>query len=168
MRDPRHLSLVKLVPPAPLPHVSRKALARVTDPLPAPTTCSYCQSPVELISNERIYGIEYGEWPYAYSCTGCDAYVGLHPHTDVPLGTLADSALRAARKRSKAAFAAATRLLGISERRNAYMWLANAMNIPVPECHFAWFDQNLCRRAERVCNEIVKNKQEKQHDPRMD
>lgn len=156
--DPRHLSLEKLVPPAPLPHVSRKSLARVTDPLPVPTTCHCCGNPVRLINNKLIYGTEYGEWPYAYRCTGCAAYVGLHPNTDIPLGTLADAPLRAARKRSKEAFVKATRLLHIKERKRSYQWLANAMNIPNSECHFAWFDLDLCRRAERVCTEVVKQK----------
>ncbi len=158
MTDPRHLSPVPLGAAPPLPYVSRKALARVSSPLPAPTNCNCCGESVRLINNKLIYGTEYGEWPYSYQCTGCGAYVGLHPGTDIPLGTLADKPLREARKRSKAMFRQAAGLLHIRERKQAYRWLANAMNIPHGECHFAWFDLGLCRRAEAVCNEVVKQK----------
>ncbi|MFG8677889.1 zinc-finger-containing protein [Pseudomonas aeruginosa] len=88
MIDPRANSPEKLVPPAPLPHVSRGALKRIKHPQPIPTGCPHCGGLVRLVSNRVIYGREYGDWPYAYACTGtgCGAYVGLHPDTDVPLG----------------------------------------------------------------------------------
>jgi hypothetical protein len=83
---------------------SRTATARVKDPLPAPTQCPKCASPVELVSNAVIYGREYGEWPWVFKCTACDCRVGLHPFTAIPLGYLADGATRDARKGVKVHF----------------------------------------------------------------
>src|SRR5690606_31465936 len=95
--DPRAYSEGKLVPPAPLPYISRQALHRVKDWMPPPSCCPYCGGPVRLVKNCEIYrGRAYGAWPYAYWCQPCDAFVGLHPETDLPLGTLADRELREA------------------------------------------------------------------------
>ena len=102
--DPRAYSNEKLVAPKPLPFLSRSALKRVRDRLVPPTCCHFCKGEVQLVSNGHIYGREYGEWPYAYMCVGCGAYVGVHPHTDLPLGTLADSFTREARKVAKTPF----------------------------------------------------------------
>ena len=152
--DPRAHSEERLHPPHPLPYVSRRALRRVKNPLPAPTKCPNCVSEVVLTTNADIYGREYGDWPYAYLCTNdlCDSYVGLHPDTDIPLGTLADSNQREARKAAKAAFFQRMRHEGM-DRSAMYAWLADQMSIPVGECHFGWFDIAQCQLAERLCKE---------------
>lgn len=147
--DPRAASQEKIVPPAPLPYVSRRALARVKNPIPAPTCCPYCSGPVELVNNSAIYRREYGDWPYAYLCRPCDAYVGLHPDTDIPLGTLANADLRKARKDSKTLFHAWMDANGLS-RKAAYQWLAEHLGISVGECHFGWFDVERCSAAARL------------------
>jgi hypothetical protein len=137
---------------------SRKAVARVTNPLPAPTTCPHCASQVELVNNQRIYGKPYGEWPWAYLCgnTKCGAYVGLHPLTNIPLGTLADAATRAARQRAKAAFNPRWQSAKPQEQRKArieaYAWLAQQLGIAdVNTCHIGWFDVAMCERVVEVC-----------------
>ena len=125
---------------------SRRATARVPDPLPAPTTCRHCESQVDLVSNAEIYGTEYGQWPWAYLCRGCGAHVGIHPFTNIPLGYLANKLEREARKRAKAQFNKIWR--GDIEFRNrAYSWLANRMGIPRSECHFGMFDVTQCEQA---------------------
>lgn len=136
---------------------SRKAIARVTNPLPAPTACPHCSGQVELVNNERIYGKPYGEWPWAFLCTGagCGAYVGLHPFTHIPLGTLADEATRDARKRAKAVFN--PRWEGVQHGRKkartaAYTWLAAQLGLEdVNTCHIGWFDVATCERVIEVC-----------------
>lgn len=150
--DPRAKSLERIVAPAPLPHVSRRALARVKNPLPVPTTCRYCAGQVELVNNSQIYGREYGDWPFAYRCEDCKSYVGLHPDTDIPLGTLATAQLRKDRNTSKDMFHKLKAKRGFT-RSLAYEWLANKMGIRVGECHFGWFDQEQCALALRVCSE---------------
>ena len=149
--DPRVHSDERLEPRHPLPHISRRALRRVKNPLPAPTECPYCSGLVELVSNSRIYnGREFGEWPYAFHCEPCDAYVGLHPHTDIPLGTLANVELRGARKVHKTYFQKVCETFDLG-RTPAYQWLAGAMGIPVGECHFGWFNKQQCEQAGLLC-----------------
>ncbi|AZD50539.1 zinc-finger-containing protein [Pseudomonas chlororaphis] len=148
--DPRANSAERLVAPVPLPHISRRALKRVKNPLPVPTSCRYCAGHVELINNSRIYGREFGEWPYAYRCDDCGAYVGLHPSTDIPLGTLATAQLRKDRNLSKAMFHKVKERRGLT-RSLAYEWLAGKMGIPVGQCHFGWFDQDECAQAMGHC-----------------
>lgn len=80
------------------------AVARVKNPLPAPTVCEHCGAPVEIVRNGALYGRDYGDWPWSYACTKRCSYVGMHPQTGIPLGTLATKEIREARKAAKAAF----------------------------------------------------------------
>ena len=75
-------------------HLDKDTAEKVKDPTPVPTECRYCNGPVELVENSEIYRRNYGKWPYAYLCRSCDAYVGLHPNTLIPLGSLANRELR--------------------------------------------------------------------------
>jgi hypothetical protein len=130
---------------------SRRATARVKNPLPLPPCCPHCSGAVEIVNNREIYGREYGEWPWALLCRGCHAYVGLHPFTGIPLGTLADCPMRAARRRAKDAFNPLWQN-GQMTRGDAYVWLANRLGIPrVEECHIGWFDIATCERVVDVC-----------------
>lgn len=145
--DPRCLVTEKLKPPHPLPFVSRRALKRVRDRLDPPAKCDCCGGKVELVNNCEIYnGRSYGDWPYAYRCVGCHAYVGLHPQTDLPLGTMADEDTRQARKDTKGPF---TELLQKFDgnRDAAYAWLAQAMGIEKKHCHFGLFTAEQCDLA---------------------
>lgn len=152
--DHRSNSKEKLPAPFPLPYVSRKALKRVKHPSVKPTECRYCNGAVELVGNEQIYrGRSYGEWPYAYLCRPCDAFVGLHPDTDIPLGTLANRELREARKKAKDEFHKMIRLEG-GGRTFWYSQLAIKMGISVRECHFGMFDLDRCAHALSTCQKI--------------
>lgn len=159
-RDPRCKAPAKLVPPFPLPHVSRRALARVKDWLPPPQTCHYCSGPVVLAANSEVYGgRSFGDWPYVYLCRFCSAYVGLHPDTDLPLGFVADDVTREARKEAKRAFQRMTIMLFSHYKRDAreraYDWLSFAMGIPRHETHFGWFDFERCEKAREVCGDAM-------------
>ena len=163
--DPRAGSPEKIKLPEmewyPLPYISRRALKRVKNPLPPLETCPTCgpRTPVFLVNNEEIYGREYGEWPYAYLCENCESYVGLHPGTDLPLGKLADRQTRDARKGNKKLFFAMIDQTGMN-RSDAYQVLADAMEIPVGECHWGWFDAEQCRKAGQICQSKINSKLE--------
>ena len=126
-------------------HPSRRATARVPDPMPVPTECPYCAGPVTLERNAVVYGRDYGDWPWLYRCVPCDAYVGLHPFTAIPLGTLATRPMREARKRAKAAFQAFWRDRGMS-RSEAYRWASQTLSIPPAQMHVGMFDVEQCHR----------------------
>jgi hypothetical protein len=133
--------------------VSKAALKRVTNPLPIPTACPYCGSPVLRVNNSLIYRREYGQWPWAYKCEDveCDSYVGMHPKTDIPLGTLANKETRAARKKAKAVFMPFWES-GRMTQTEAYAWLGKQLGIEnVEHCHFGWFDAATCERAYGIC-----------------
>lgn len=126
---------------------SRTATARVRNPLPQPETCHLCSGSVSIVNNAEIYGVSYGEWPWAFLCADCGAYVGLHPFTSIPLGTLADASTRDARKRAKAAFNPLWQGHRMT-RAEAYAWLANSLGLPsVDVCHIGWFDAATCKRV---------------------
>ncbi|KAG1248752.1 hypothetical protein G6F63_014192 [Rhizopus arrhizus] len=150
--DPRSRSKTKLQAPAPLPHVSRRALARVRDRIEPPKACHCCDGPVKLTNNSEIYnGHSFGDWPFVYRCTQCQAYVGLHPDTDLPLGIMADRATVAARKEAKVDFQRLTAARFGYDRSAAYAWLAQALGIAKSICHFAMFTEDQAQRAGEVC-----------------
>lgn len=153
--DPRAYADEKLVAPEPLPFVSRSALKRVRDRLPPPTCCEFCGAEVKLVANNHIYGRNYGEWPYAYMCMGCGAYVGVHPQTDLPLGTLADSFTREARKAAKAPFMTLVRSKFKGDRKKAYAWLSQASGIPKELCHFGMMDEQTASKVLKICFDEV-------------
>lgn len=132
---------------------SKSALARVKDPLPVPTCCRYCNGSVRIVGHAAIYhGRTYGEWPWVYRCEDCEARVGMHPFTNLPLGTLADDDLREVRNRCKKPFEriweGRSPLMG---RTQAYRWLAEQLGKSIAECHFGLFEADDCERAERLC-----------------
>ena len=131
-----------------LPRFSAKAARKVKDKVPVPEHCPHCSSPVRFACNEVVYGQPYGDWPWLYLCENpvCRAYVGTHPQTNIPLGTLATADLRAARKSAKEVFNGLWQT-GRMTRSEAYGWLAARMNIPVAACHFGWFDEAQCAQA---------------------
>lgn len=128
-------------------------IGRRTNPgaLPVPTQCPYCQGAVVLTENRAIYGKPFGRWPYAYWCQPCDAYVGLHPNTISPLGTLANARLRSLRKIHKAVFIALLDAGRFKSRGHAYSWLAKVLAIPNKDCHWGHFDEATCEAAGALC-----------------
>lgn len=146
---------------------SRKATARVKNPLPPITECPHCGSKVNIEPNSTVYrGRSYGEWPWVYVCEDdeCDSYVGLHPYTSIPLGTLANKQIREARKRSKAVFNQYMNEKGIG-RSQAYSNLAQCMGIDVNDCHFGWFDVQQCDEAQTHLHDLIEGKAKNPDSP---
>ncbi|MNO23023.1 hypothetical protein D3C76_128150 [compost metagenome] len=118
----------------------------VIDKYPIPVSCPYCGGSVIYTSNATIYGREYGNGR-CYKCTSCDAYVGVHNRTRIPLGRLANRELRELKKECHALFDPVWKLNKNIKREHAYGRLANVLDIPSNECHFGWFDKDLLIRA---------------------
>tara|TARA_R110002020_G_scaffold412583_2_gene622134 strand:- start:22 stop:501 length:480 start_codon:yes stop_codon:yes gene_type:complete len=141
---------------------SKSATKRVKHPLPAPTECPCCTDwltdepsiHIEIVSHEDLYGEIMGEWPWVYQCMTCEAYVGLHPFTNIPLGTLADGPIRQARKTHKQPFESLWVNGGKLSRREAYSRLAEKLGIKIEVCHFAMFDVGMCEKAAQASREI--------------
>lgn len=116
------------------------------DAYPIPTQCPYCNEAVRYTSNAEVYGREYGNGR-CYKCEGCDAYVGVHTGTRIPLGRLANKELRELKMQCHALFDPVWKLNKNIRREQAYGRLANILNIPKKECHFGWFDRDMLLRA---------------------
>lgn len=129
-----------------LPHV----VNRVTDPLPPPTSCSFCGGEVHLVNNGKFYGGREFGWPLAYACR-CGARVGCHPGTTIPLGTLADRATQEARKRAHQAFDPLWQDKGPGMRRRAYLALQKALG--KDKAHISWMNIDECTQVVKVCQE---------------
>lgn len=154
--DPRINDKNKIDAPGPLPHVSRKALTRIPYCLEKPTSCHYCNGTVTIKNNSAVYKNPIGDWPYIYICSDCSAYVGLHPHTDIPLGTLADKSTRQARSENKKHFLLLSNLNRDKTRTEMYQWLADEMQLPIHECHWAHFNKEQAERAGLFCQMALK------------
>lgn len=117
--------------------------------MPDAPICPYCGRKAILENDSAIYGRSYGK--QLWLCRNfprCDAYVGCHVGTDVPLGRMANKELREAKKKAHAAFDSLWRT-GKMSRAIAYKWLAEKMGMLLAECHIGMFDVEDCERV--VC-----------------
>ncbi|AOM40538.1 zinc-finger-containing protein [Xenorhabdus hominickii] len=130
-----------------------KAVQRVNDPLPIPTQCQCCRNHVTIAHHTEVFGEIRSRWPWLYVCWSCDARVGMHPETNIPLGYLADKPTREARRKGKQVFDR-MRAFRNWERTDAYRWLAWQLGISFNRCHFGWFDTDMCEKAEHICREF--------------
>ena len=131
---------------------SLTATARVKDYLAPQDVCPFCGGDVRCVHHDQVYGREYGDWPWMLACSNCEASVGLHPFTNIPLGKLGDKATRQSRMRAKNAFNPLWQG-GRMTRTSAYTWLAALMEVPVGQCHIGWFNAEQCERVEQLCKQ---------------
>ena len=110
----------------------------------APLICPYCGQPPELVTGDILYQHrpELAEKRF-WLCQPCNAYVGTHAGTEVPLGTLANRALRKARMQAHQALDPLWQD-GSMPRVEVYKWLAVLMGIHRKEAHIALFDEAQC------------------------
>lgn len=111
--------------------------------------CDYCGEPAKFTDSKIIYGISYGK---IYYCAHCNAYVGVHKGTDIPLGRLADAELRWWKKAAHAAFDPMWKFGRFRGYRNAaYDWLSKQMQLPRERTHIGMFDVQQCKDAIKIC-----------------
>ena len=117
--------------------------------------CPYCGNKAEYVDSAEIYGKSYG---MVYLCRPCDAYVGVHDGTDIPLGRLANRDLRRWRNRAHAAFDPLWQQGRYRRRRNdAYAWLAGKMGLTKEETHIAMFDVEQCKQVIQIMDNERRN-----------
>lgn len=116
--------------------------------------CDYCGKPPKLVTGRIIYphredlfGLRF------WHCKECEAWVGCHGKTCEPLGRLANKNLRILKKRAHRAFDPLWRS-GKITRVEAYIRLANRLQIPRRQCHIGMFNEGLCRKVIKIarCN----------------
>ena len=125
-----------------------------------PTICRYCGNPVVLTSNKEIYGREFRNGKI-YLCRNCGAFVGTHPGTDIPLGTLANEELREYRKEAHFWFDRIwKRPTRITTRYKAYGWLALKMELPREKTHIGMFEKEQCIKVVELVKQRFKERGE--------
>lgn len=97
-----------------------------------------------------------------WRCGKCDAHVGTHRGTSIPLGTLANKSLRKLRMQTHIEFDKLWEQIDSPmTRTQAYQWLAMELDIGNIVCHIAMFDEDMCRKtldileSENIRNEEV-------------
>lgn len=133
---------------------------------PRAIDCDYCGNPAEAVSGKTIYPHRpdlHGK--NMYRCVPCNARVGCHDGTWVPLGRLADAKLRTAKQAAHAVFdpiwqAEAEAGTPRGQARNrAYAWLAEKLGIARERCHIGMFDVETCYEVVKIC----KNRERKNY-----
>ncbi|MDC9599010.1 zinc-finger-containing protein, partial [Xenorhabdus anantnagensis] len=128
-----------------------RAVQRVNDPYPIPTHCRYCGRHVMIEHHLNVFKrIHDNRWPWLYHCWTCGARVSIHPETDIPMGSLADKPTRIARLSAHQHFDYVREKWNWA-RTDAYRWLAKQLEISPSQCHFGWFDTEMCQRATNIC-----------------
>lgn len=117
-----------------------------------PTKCNICGGRVEYITNDKVYGKQYGSG-YCYRCTKCGAYVGTQkPRPKEAMGVLANDRMRKGKMKCHEIFDSIWR--GEKEeqlkRGRLYSMLANELGIPKCDCHFGYFDIDMLCKAYKV------------------
>jgi hypothetical protein len=85
------------------------------------------------------------KWP------DCDTYVGCHPGTTKPLGTLADRELRSMRKRAHNAFDWSWKHGGMT-RDGAYGLMREELGLPSEDAHIGMMDIETFKKTIRIFN----------------
>ena len=125
--------------------------------------CPYCGSPVVLRSAAGIYK-ENNADTMLYVCSkypACDAYVRVLPGTKTPVGSLADSGLRALRREAHQSF---DRLYqsGLMTRNDAYAWLAAMLQAPLSQAHIGYLREHYCRQVIEESCRLLQNRRKTQ------
>jgi hypothetical protein len=105
--------------------------------------CQYCQQEAVFMTTEEFYGRDYGT--NMWVCRPCDAYVGIHKRTDVPLGTLANKELRECRKKTHAVVDQLWRNKK-SSRTKVYGWIQHVMKMTKEEAHIGMMNEAQCKQ----------------------
>jgi zinc-finger-containing domain/Topoisomerase DNA binding C4 zinc finger len=131
-----------------------KTLLSSTAPAPAPAPpselkCPNCGAPLEL--KDSKFGLFYGctNW----SRTRCRGGVSAHPD-GTPVGVPVDDATRGARIDAHQMFDQIWKG-GRMTRKQAYLWLAEQMDLPATKAHIGLFNVEQCRRVIDIVNETL-------------
>ncbi len=114
--------------------------------------CPYCGKRAEMVAGSKIYPDVKSLWNRLYYlCEPCEAYVGTHIGSVVPLGTLANKELRIARVQAHSAIDPLWKSKRMT-RSGVYGWLAAEMQVCM--CHIGLFDVAQCKQVIAIVNKL--------------
>jgi len=106
-------------------------------------TCGYCGTEAVCVTTKEFYGRDYGA--NVWKCTTCDAYVGTHKGSKVPLGTLANKDLRALRNQAHAIVDPYWQKYKIG-RHIIYKMLGKFMGTEPKDTHIGMYNDEQCTK----------------------
>ena len=117
-------------------------------------TCPACGSRAYLRPASVVYGDKAPDPDAKYYVCGrypaCDCYVAAHRKTMLPMGTLADKALRKKRHDAHVALDSLWKN-GIMSRKEAYRLLQLSMGLPAEDAHMMWRISALPKVNREIC-----------------
>lgn len=120
--------------------------------------CPYCGGTAILRDASYVYG-EKSKGGKLYVCShypACDSYVGVHPGTTIPKGTLANKALRLKRIKAHSIFDQIWRL-GILSKSEAYHWMADKFGLDYRFAHIGCFNDYMCDQLILEASKVLHN-----------
>lgn len=130
--------------------------------------CTKCGKAAQVVTGKELYPHREDLWNRNfYACLPCKMWVGVHPGTLIPLGSLASAELRFLRHRAHELFDKMWHTRRWSKRKkdrrkmrnDAYLWLAEQMGIDdIAKCHIGMFTEEQCRKAIRILGDYWKDK----------
>lgn len=120
--------------------------------------CPYCHKLAKLVDSRVIYKTRSNGM--IYYCSDCDAYVGCHRGTSIPLGVMSNRRARQWKIRAHKAFDHIWKHKYMY-RSQAYLWLSVKMNIPLDQTHIGMFDVDRCKQVVNLCTDFIKNQEDK-------
>lgn len=116
-------------------------------------SCQYCNQPAQLLRGSELHrGRDDLSEQFFWVCRPCDAWVGCHPRSDRPLGTLAQLSLRRWRSRAHELFDPLWRREP-KKRSQRYRWLADRLGIHPDQCHIGMFTIEQCKKVVEICKQ---------------
>ena len=125
--------------------------------------CPYCGGTAVLRDASYVYGGESGH-KHLYVCQHypeCNAYVGVHEGTLIPLGTLADRELRNKRIRAHQTFDRIWKN-GILTKKNAYRWMQDIFCLTEQQAHIGCFSGYMCDRLIEESRRVLQNHEQRE------
>lgn len=113
-------------------------------------------------SNIRDASFVYGTHSHGgqvYVCShypSCNSYVGVHPGTKIPKGTLANRELRQKRIQAHRIFDQIWQQ-GILSKPEAYRWVADKFCLTDKQAHIGQFSNYMCDQLIRESADVLKN-----------
>ena len=120
--------------------------------------CPYCGSTAILKDASYVYGPN-SHSGKVYVCShypACDSYVGVHPGTCLPKGTLANRTLRKKRIRAHQVFDQIWKQ-GILSKPEAYRWLADKFCLETRQAHIGKFSDYMCDQLIKEASRVLRN-----------
>ncbi len=126
--------------------MSVSVAGKISHRLPRPQVCTECRSTNIALQKRSFMGRRtHGEWDLIWHCGDCDAMVGCHEGTDVPLGTMANAETRGMRLLAHEAFDPMWRGRNSRlSRDDAYEWMAVVLGVPIANAHIGMLDRHQC------------------------